>query len=167
MSWICRRGCKVGRRLWWMSLLPWSWKGPSWYVDCMGATRPKLKMGMGEKAVGRGHDSMWKPVMVCQGCPRAWHACSWVFLPSSGRALVVYSVGPQETPWEVAQLPSRTSLKLGGDEVMLYVEPCPSKKILKVLPHSVCDCGLSRIGSLQMIKLRWGHCDGRRSSMTL
>ena len=43
-------------------------------------------------------------------------------------------MGPQETPWEVAQLPSLTSLKLGGDEVMLYVEPCPSKKILKSSP---------------------------------
>ena len=57
-----------------------------------------------------------------------------MFLPSSGQALVVYSVGPQETPWEVAQLPSLTSLKWGGDEVMLYVEPCPSKKILKSSP---------------------------------
>ena len=54
-----------------------------------------------------------------------------MFLLSSGGALVVYSVGSQESLWEVAQLPSLTSLKLGGDEEMLYVEPRPSKKILK------------------------------------
>ena len=43
----------------------------------------------------------------------------------------MYSEGSQEGLWEVAQRPSLTSLKLGGDEEMLYVEPRPSKKILK------------------------------------
>lgn len=38
ICWMCRRGCKVGRRLWLISLLSRSGKGSSWHADCVGAT---------------------------------------------------------------------------------------------------------------------------------
>lgn len=63
----------------------------------------------------------------------------------------VFSGITGEVYGEVAQLPHFTSLKLGGMRRWYMLNP--SLQNTEVLLHSVCDCGLSRIGSLQMIKL--------------
>ena len=49
-----------------------------------------------------------------------------------------------------------TSLKLGGDEVVLYVELCPSKKILKSSPTVSVSVALfgSRVFADDQVKMR-------------
>lgn len=100
ICWMCRRGCKVGRRLWLISLLSRSGKGSSWHADCVGATWPKLRMDAGGKAVERSHDIMTKLSDSWPGVGNLWN----------GGILR----GRQGPPWEWAQLPTLPLLSVMG-----------------------------------------------------
>lgn len=68
--------------------------------------------------------------------------CLFLSVPCStcGQPRVTYSVEQSELPWELARIPSLTSLKLGGYEAVLCIELCPPPKDVAVLTPSICEC---------------------------